>query len=61
MLPRLREPTYHAMLERQLMAQVDDEEERAPLAVQLPRKRRPPIRGLDLTIRGAISIAPGSC
>ena len=32
-LPRLRDQTYHAVLERQLTAQVEDEAERAPLRV----------------------------
>jgi hypothetical protein len=32
-LPRLRDPTYHAVLDRQLIAQVDDEDERALLRV----------------------------
>lgn len=32
-LPRLRDQTYHAVLERQLAAQVDDEAEREPLRV----------------------------
>ena len=32
-LPRLREPVYHAVLERQLAAQVDDEAERALLQI----------------------------
>ncbi len=32
-LPRLREPVYHAVLERQLAAQVDDVDERAMLQI----------------------------